>query len=369
MKTIRTSDMGRHGPLPVKRRKVLEWTRAQIALGKYKPGAMLPPRKWFREKFGIADHPVQQVFAELEGEGLVRAVSGHGTYVAEKLPFVGRFLLLLNSRRKDAGVNIFAPALQSAACQIASARGVHFDIRALADAEEDSQEYAETLSEIRRQRFSGVVVQGVAKGSHGLQTFTNVDNVPIVYFDMKSELSQGNLAVSLPIYGREYDESLFERHFTGLVSRGCRRVAVFRPNFKSCCSQETLVAISKRLGIEIVKNGYHTFDMLEWNPSQFGRWIDLFLNSDAGRAADSVILGDDNMLSVFTERVTAHFGSRGATRYRVSCHCNFPCPPKATIPVDFHGPDLIGALSTFIDYAEACRAGERHPEHPRLGAI
>lgn len=366
---MRTSDVGRHGPLPVKRGKILEWVRSRIATGVLKPGDSLPPRAWFRKTFDLADHPVQQAFSTLAAEGFVRAVSGHGTRVADVLPFSNRFLLLLCTKRQIAGVRMFAPALRAAVERVSADRGVSFDVREIVDVSGDSTEYAETLSEIRRQRFAGVLAQNVTKEEHGLETFSNIDNVPIAYFGVRSEFTQGNRAVSLGIYDSRWERDLMERHLKGLHEVGCRKVAVFKPHFAGGLGHEGMAELARSCGLEIVRDGYHHFDMLEWDSRQFGRWVDLFLRSDAGRAADSIVLGDDNMLEVFVSRCREAFGAKSCARYRISSHWNFPLPPKVAFPAIFHGPDLVDTASSLVDFANDCRSGCRKPRLPRVKII
>lgn len=367
--SIRTSDVGRHGPLPEKRRKLQDWVRSRIGTGAFRPGAILPNRRWFCEKFKLAEHSVQRAFAELVDEGLLVAVPRHGTRVADSLPFAGRFLMLLSVSRRDAGGSHFSPSLRAAASRVAVLRHVEFEFRELDNADRGSLEYAETLSEIRRQRFAGVIAQSVTESEHGLDTVTNVDCVPIAFFGVKSEFTQGRMAIPFDIYGRDWELRLMDRHFAGLYKRGCRSVAVFKPFFAASGGQAALSKIAAKYGMSIVRNGYHTFDMHYWDSAQFGRWVDLFLASDAGRSADSVILGDDNMLMHFGERYRRQFGSGADGRYRISCHCNFPIVPECDLPVEFHGPDLVGAISSFVDYAADCRAGVNRPRVPAIDAV
>ena len=367
--SIRTSDVGRHGPLPEKRRKLQDWVRGRIATGSFKPGEKLPARKWFCEKFGLAEHSVQRAFAEMEQDGFVRSVPGHGTCVAESLPFRDRFLMLLSVSKKDAGGRHFSPALRAAASRVAFLRGVEFEFREIDDSNRDSFDYAETLSELKRQRFAGVVAQSVTESEHGLNTITNVDFVPIAFFGVKSEFTQGKMAVPFNIYGRDWELRLMDRHFSALHRKGCCKVAVFKPFFAASGGLEALAKVADRNGIKIVQDGYHTFDMHYWDQSQFVRWMDLFLRSDAGREADSIVLGDDNMLSGAVDCCCRHFGIDAAKRYSISCHCNFPITQECRIPVEFHGPDLVGAISSFVDYANDCRAGARRPRVPIIDAV
>ena len=365
-KIIRVAGMGRRGPLPGKRKKVLQWVRSRIATGRLKPGDRLPDRKWFREKFDIANFPVQLAFDELVADGLVKPVSGHGTVVAEKLPFENRYLLLLRSRGDDAGIKHFAPALRAAAKNVAKKRDVTFEVKELIDTDGDSVEYAEMLEDVRRHRYAGVFSQGISEVEHGMDVVTNVDDVPMGHFGPRSALSQGNLVVSLQMHSRNFVRSLFGSHFDDCRKRGRLRVAVFCPYAPEYTDESRLRPFAKEHGLEVVPNGFHLVDMSHWIRSQFVRLMDLFLRSDAGRAADAIILGDDNLLLPFIECCVKAYGKSAGSRYFVSCHCNFPCPIETDFPVNFHGPDLESTISSFVDYAEDCLAGARHPRQPEL---
>ena len=70
------------------------------------------------------------------------------------------------------------------------------------------------------------------------------------------------------------------------------------------------------------------------------------------------------MLKTFAECCRNVYGAKAESRYFVSCHCNFPCPPRSDFPAVFHGPDLEHSFDTFMNYAEDCLAGVRKPRLP-----
>ena len=358
--------MGKRGPLPQKRKKVLKWVRSRIATGVLKPGDRLPDRSWFRKTFDLANLSVQLAFDELIAEGLVKTVSGHGTTVSGDLPFKNRYLLLLRSRGDDAGIMHFAPALRAAAESVARRRGVRFEVREVIDAGGDSVEYAEMMEDVRRHRYAGVFAQGITEFEHGMEVVTNIDDVPMAHFGARTVLSQGNRVVSLQMHSREFVSQLLGSHFDDCVRQGRTNLAVFCPNAPEYSDVSRVSRLAASRGAKIVPQGFHQVDMSHWSRSQFVRLVDLFLRSDAGRAADAVILGDDNMLLPFAERCRRAWGRSAETRYFVSCHCNFPCPVKTDFPVRFHGPDLESTISSFIDYAEDCLAGVRKPRSPAM---
>ena len=358
--------MGERGPLPGKRKKVVAWVRREISLGRLKRGMPLPSRKWFCERFGIAPVPVQQAFDELREDGLIIAVPGHGTRVADRLPFADRYLLLLMSRADNVGSQLFPKALRKAAAAVEHRRQVKIDVRDLMDAQGDSVPYAEMMNDVRRLRYAGVIAQGVTESGHGLDTVTNVDGVPMAYFGNPSALTQGSHTVSLPIYTDGWRKALFQCMFDDLRAAGASKVSVFQPDDRGCDSRSRFVELAAASGLTLVEDGFQCIEVNRWSPRQVDRLFCLFLRSDAGRLADGILLGDDNFLPLFADACRKVLGRSGAGRYRIVSHCNFPHPPQVDFPCRFRGPDLEGTIQAFLDYADDCHAGKRRPRPPEL---
>lgn len=368
-KIIRTQSAGRRGPLPRKRLKVCAWVRHQIATGKLKPGERLPDRAWFIERFDLGNLPVQQAFDELRADGLIRAVPGHGTCVADVLPFQGRYLLVVRANPLNAGSYLFASALQRAAADVAEHRGLTFDVLNLVDADCDTTAYAEMLEAVRRQRYAGVFVQGVTEVQNSLNVLTNIDDVPIVYPGESSYLTQGNLARALSSDTVTRAESEFRRHFASCREKGCRRIALLASWGPKGDCESYFRELAREYDLEIVRSGYHFFHMDYWFEEAFERLVELFFRSDGGREVDAIVLSDDNMLVPFVNVHRNIFGRRGDSRHVVSCHCNAPLYPTTDFPAVYHGFDLVATLDSFVDYAEDCRAGQRNPRQPVFVAM
>ena len=358
----RTSDMGRRGPLPKKRRKIADWVKHEIVKGRFSEGDPLPDRSWFMREFAANRHSVQNAFDELRCEGFVEAVRGHGTRVARVMPFAGRYLMIVKSVPDDAGSRFFAKALGDAAAVVSRRRRVKFDITDIADAPYGSQEYADVLSRVRSHFYAGVFVQSVAKG-HGFDTVTNIDDVPIVFPGVRSDKAMGSAACA--VKGWTTDD-IYRAHFAECKAAGKRKIAVFAPIPVGdiALRREKLDALAAEHGLEIVRGGYQAFSMRVWNDYAFRRFLELFFSSDAGREAEAVVLADDNFLVPFAEICRAELGDKADGRYLVLSHANRPNLPKTDFPVRFHGFDWPATLESFIDYAEDVRAFRGRPRLP-----
>jgi DNA-binding GntR family transcriptional regulator len=58
--------------------------RAQIEHGDIAPGKLLPSIRTLMQTYGVSDGTVKRAIADLRSAGLVKSVTGRGTYVAEQ---------------------------------------------------------------------------------------------------------------------------------------------------------------------------------------------------------------------------------------------------------------------------------------------
>ncbi len=58
--------------------------RAQIERGDIAPGKLLPSIRTLMQTYGVSDGTVKRAIADLRSAGLVKSVTGRGTYVAER---------------------------------------------------------------------------------------------------------------------------------------------------------------------------------------------------------------------------------------------------------------------------------------------
>lgn len=58
--------------------------RSQIERGEIAPGKLLPSIRTLMQTYGVSDGTVKRAISALRSEGLVKSVTGRGTYVAER---------------------------------------------------------------------------------------------------------------------------------------------------------------------------------------------------------------------------------------------------------------------------------------------
>ncbi|MCX5446021.1 GntR family transcriptional regulator [Streptomyces nigrescens] len=64
--------------------QLAEILRARVKRGDWKPNRVIPSENALAEQYGLSRPTVRRAIAALADEGLVYAVSGRGTYVAEQ---------------------------------------------------------------------------------------------------------------------------------------------------------------------------------------------------------------------------------------------------------------------------------------------
>ena len=58
--------------------------RGQIERGEIAPGKLLPSIRTLMQTYGVSDGTVKRAIADLRAAGLVKSITGRGTYVAER---------------------------------------------------------------------------------------------------------------------------------------------------------------------------------------------------------------------------------------------------------------------------------------------
>ncbi len=58
--------------------------RGQIERGEIAPGKLLPSSRTLMQTYGVSDGTVKRAIADLRAAGLVKSITGRGTYVAER---------------------------------------------------------------------------------------------------------------------------------------------------------------------------------------------------------------------------------------------------------------------------------------------
>ena len=357
----------RPGPKPTKRLRIVESVRNGIARGRLPPGTMLPDRTWYMEKFGVTRSTVQEAFDQLRAEGFTVAVRHKGTSVAPVLPFRGRYLLALCGTVDRPAPHAFDRALQAAARQLEKTRGVVFDVRSILDEGPESEVFAEVLSDLRRQRYSGAFLRALAE-NRGLSTIGNVNHVPITGFFRRVDRSQGSQVHPL-VDDREGSENV-SLHLHGLLAE-CRRagkksVLVVSNNFGGEGMEAWVRRLAAFYGLHCGPNGYLVSNLEPAFLRQLTRILKLLLAPGSRCLPEAIVLDDDNFLEPLENALCDLYGATAPQRFFVVSNANLPLIPETGLDVRFHGVDTLATLSSFMDWAEAVHNGTGADHLPKV---
>lgn len=359
----RAPGRGARGPLPKKRDAIVTFVRNAVACGRCAPGAQLPDRDWYMRRFGATRGTVQKAFDRLAAGGWTVAVRHSGTRVADKPPFVGRFLLVLTGTDGAPRESLFDRALEASAHRLEAERGLRFDIRALLDEGVDSPAYAAALDDVRAQRYAGVFLRALSS-NRGRDTFGAVDRVPISGFFRADPRASGSLVH--PLSSSESDEAILSRAFSRLFDEcvQARRhdVLIVSPT-ATPDPEPALRALAERRGLRCGPDAFHTSDTAPDSLRELTRLFRALLRFGGPQA---VVLGDDNFVAPL-EQALRELDSSGTARrpYVVACG-NLPLLPATSLHVRFHGIDTYHTLAAFVDWANALRRGDKTVPPPRV---
>lgn len=358
---------GRRGPAPQKRLRIVAWVRHAVAEGRFPAGSALPDRTWFGKRFGATRATVQQAFDQLRREGFTRAVRRKGTFVTERPPFAGRYLIALSGSGDRPSDDMIGRALREAAARVAARRGVRFETRCVLDEGPESASYEALLGELRDQRWAGAFLRALSS-NRGLRTIANVNHVPVSGLYSADPRGAGSLSRPLSVPVQDGTTTACRRLFEKCVREGCRSVFVLSTAVgedREACIR----ALARSMGLCVGPDGYQTAWMDAGGLLQARRLLRLALSPRALRLPDAVVLLDDNFVPVLESVLKDAFGADAASRFFVAACGNLPALPQTSLPVAFCGLDLEKTLDSFVAWAEAVHAGAPSPPDPRLFAF
>ena len=358
---------GARGPEPKKRIRLVDWVRNGVAEGRLKPGSALPDRNWFERKFGATRATVQLAFDQLAREGFTVAARRRGTFVAERPPFAGRYLLALSGNRENPSDDMIGRALREAADRVGARRGVRFEAMPVLDEGPDSEDYDRLLSDLQRQRWAGAFLRALSS-NRGLRTIANVDHVPVSGIFADDPRGGGSLSCPLSAPAAAGLSAPCRRMFEKCLAAGCRSALVLS-NAVGDDEEASIRALADRMGIRLGTHGYQTGWIDPGGILQARRLLRLALSPRSSDLPEAVVLLDDNFVPALESALRSNFGPSGATRFFVASCGNLPALPKTSLRVSFCGLDLERTLDSFVVWAEAIHAGVRDPERPRLFAF
>ena len=350
-------EAGRRGRLPRARGRIEAWVRDSVALGFVAPGARLPERAWFRETFGATAKTVQAAFDGLAAQGFVRAADRRGTFVADRLPFAGRFLLVLE------GKSGMRDNLERAARRTEALRpGVRWDV-----VWRSPKTVPEILRGLRAHRWCGAFLRtahtDTPKWSPGHAQIASVPNVPIAVDSIYRGTKVSPLVRTLNVSRSE----TWGEAFAAFRRAGRRRFLVVEPGpgTGGPDREADVRAAAAEADVAIPKFGYLA-PVGENGEKNLRRIFGMALALTAPDAVDAILVRRDDFLKPLSAALRERWGAEAASRVPVVCWSVGDMLPAEGLAVEWRGPDLPATLLSFIGWCEAVRAGAKNPPDPAV---
>lgn len=363
---LRTDDIGSRGPLPQKRKAIVDYVCCRVVTGKWKSGCRLPEREWFMSHFEVTKPTVQAAFDVLCKDGFVRSIRGKGTFVEDRMPFDGRYLLVLGSEKGQQDDNLFTRALTECAAEVARRRGVRIDCRYALERWQDPRIWAKIVADVSAQRYAGVFIQRPGGGEE-MDRLIALSRVPIVGFGISDwKIKPGTMFASVRQDRKNGVWTAVYDHFRTCADAGCEKVVVLGGRGGPFDDERALIRIAKAYGLELCPEFIHMFDINTLKGAGIERLFELLCVAVEPDGRVGVVIGDDNLLSPFVAVILRRYGRSAVRRFFITSHANFNCMPDVPFPVVFIGLDVGFLLEDFIRYSNEKRKGLRRVRPPSV---
>ncbi|MBR1836908.1 MAG: hypothetical protein IJ783_06430, partial [Kiritimatiellae bacterium] len=298
----------------------------------------------------------------LAAGGFVEARHRSATRVAARLPFAGRFLLVLEEANAD-GTSGICENLEKAARETESRRrGVAWDV--VWRTPENTPALARDLA---AHRWCGAFLRFAHTTSPnwtpGEAALASVPGVP-----MGVETVYKGTAVS-PLVRELHlsDHEPWGEVFAKCAAAGMRRALVLdTPAGRGARDREGEVRTAAAAsGVSIPEFGYAV--PLSTDTGESIRRL-LAMQSRLVRPGDvdAILVRRDDLLHHLAPVLRANWGERAASAVRVVCWSVGTLLADEGLRVEWRGYDIVSTKLSFIDWAEDVRSGARHPAEPRV---
>lgn len=343
------------------------FVRDSAALGRFAPGAVLPSRAWFAERFGCNPSSLARAFSRLEKEGFVHAAPRRGTRLAERLPFSGRHLLVLASGEE--GLDL---ALREAARRTGAARDISWTIREAFGfgGEEERRVFFDRIrSELLAQRWAGAFFRVLDGGDDcfiGNPPPLTVDSVPLTGVILPGRWNPGSLVRQINPGEASPNRKPWDRVLREIAERGFRELGVLAHGPLSREDEDSIRVAAARAGLHIAPCAVQAARIREkgtlWRAAEtvaYATGLARHGAADVGKTPRTAFFCEiDGFARVLVDSLVAHLGMDATGRHALFALGNKPCLPDLPMPVHWHGIDLEKTLHGFLDWCDAIHAGE-----------
>jgi len=323
----------RRGPTDERFQEIARCLKDLIYEGSWKPGTRIPTRRQLCQKYGASPITIQNIIDQFEEDGFLRTERPSGTYVAVKPPHTFNVALVFPEKKESSllwkALSTVAEKDRDDGLKILQFTSIKFN------GWTGNAEQVALVEYVKRKKLMGIF-------------FTSppflVERTPIV-----TEPGIPRCAFTLP--GASYPEiskfsvdgtSFQTRSLEYLSKRGRKKVSVIGHPWILNPSHNWL----KKIDEYGLKSGPHWLQGMNISePAPSENIARLIFSDICSEHPDGLIITDDNLVESVTRGI-AQAGVRIPSDLEIVAHTNFPCPPKASVPVVRLGYDAKEILET-----------------------
>lgn len=320
--------------------------RDMIIQGEVKPGAKLPNRLWFEERFDASSVTTQAAFAALAQAGFIVSSGRNGTFVAQRPPHLFNYGLVFATGPDRHDWSNFHKSLmnETEAIKLRSAKSIscYFNI----GENLNSDSLARLHRDITEKQLAGIIA--VSRGCFRETPLLEMADIPRVV--LKGQPFDSNIPVITFGGPRGFAEPAIKY----LRSRGRKRLALVLATDMDPIREPEFQALLSEYGLPF---GAHSVQSV--HPAE-SRWAanlaHLFARLPANERPDGVVIADDNLVEHFCAGLVAA-GIHVPRDMEIVAHCNFPYPAPSVLPVVRLGYNLREILLSAMTLIDQMKSG------------
>lgn len=324
--------------------------RSSIIHGKYRTGEQLPTRKKIETMFSTTPNTVQKAFENLMSSGFISVRPNKGTYVAEHLPHLYNYAVLIRAKDEDPGWVNYWNVIRHVAEDFKDSSPYDFSIVSGVDREQDKSKFKKLVSDMENNVYGGIVF-GFDPDLAGNTVLVRNREIP------KVSLITHHVP-GIPFISND-NYSLVKRALDYLKERGRKKVAVIFPDRFDPGIVRYFVEYTRTCGMSTCDSW-----MQSLNHHSHASWganlVQLLF--DAGKSArpDSLIIMDDNFVDSISAGIM-RTGLQAEKDLDIVAHANFPLLKQTVIPMKRIGFDVRHILNTSLELFSTQRKGGKCP--------
>ena len=332
--------------------------RDRIVRGVYPPGSRLPVRVELEREFRVSSNTMQHALDLLIQDGYVIPCGREGTFVSERPPCFSRIALIFPEPEEEAvGQNQFYRAFRNELNHVSERMNLSFQLIDGVALLGNFNKINALFSDIRERRLAGMIFLAVPR------CFADTPLVDAP--DVARVAISNSFVFNIPAVWVDY-LGFYRKAIAHLAQEGCRRPAFLVDPYSLETFLEFAAEELPRHGLPFCRRLIQEVHLTSSRGLE--NLVELLFAPDNPERPDSLVVGDDNRLSLITARLK-ELGFYGPNSIKIVSLANFPWPTTSHLPVFRIGFDVSQILQLCAELLIRQAKGEAVQEITMLPAL